>query len=134
MASEGLEKLKEDRKQGKKRVAKAVSKIADGINRYKYTKETLYESVLELEREHKIYNDISDDFKDGCKEENVSDDFCKINNLDLDQYDESVTAKFLEGKQLFETFVLNLQSAPLTTAMSAPAPSLQNATPSLNPA
>ena len=94
-ASGELEKLKEDRKQGRKRVDKAVKKLSDGITKFKYSKETLYQFVLELETELKVYNEISDCFKEGCDEEGMSDEYCKINNLDINQYDEKVVAKYI---------------------------------------
>ena len=129
-ASGELEKLKEDRKQGRKRVDKAVKKLSDGITKFKYSKETLYQFVLELETELKVYNEISDCFKEGCDEEGMSDEYCKINNLDINQYDEKVVAKYQEGKSMFETHVLNLQSAPLTSALQTPpAQPTQNANP-----
>ena len=118
--SEQLLKCREDRKAAKAAVSRAYDKIEKGISVHKFSKETLYGLVLNLEKEFSFFLDINDDFSAMCDEEQVKDSVKNVSSLNVEQYCESVQKKYTEGKALFESHVLNLQAAPLTVAMAPP--------------
>ena len=59
--SEQLLKCREDRKAAKAAVSRAYDKIEKGISVHKFSKETLYGLVLNLEKEFSFFLDINDD-------------------------------------------------------------------------
>ena len=107
-----LKQLREDCKAGKKTVSRCADRIKVGITKFGYTKETLYNLVLDLEREFQTFLNAFEDYQEQCDTEGqTSEDFIQINKMNFSQYSDSVAAKFSEGKSAFDTFILNSQAS-----------------------
>lgn len=116
-----LQALNKERTMAKAGITRAVKRISDGISRHAMSLETLKVLVNKLETLYNDFLDISESYSDLCTAESAPIQYTTVNNLTLRQYEDSVEAKYLEGKQAFGAHIVsgeflarNPPSAPST--------------------
>ena len=103
-----LDVLCASRTKAKTKVTRSVTRLSDSIP-LGLTPETIYKLYVNTEELYNSYMDVSDDYKELCHDEQAVEKYTTVNKMNLEQYDQAVKDKFLEGKRVYEDYVSTFQ-------------------------